>query len=357
MSEESVIKLSEKESLRKSFLLFFGTITLFLSFIFYQYARIEEEHLRENIFLEMKNYSLFFEDERFETAVIPSSKTEKPYELYEDSSSLYLLLPTPPDSTEQLKIYYPKSLYLPQLHQIQRDILWQFLFSILIALLIALLFSLYALGPLRRSLHMMEEFIKDMIHDLTTPLSAIRISLKMMDRQDKEVATIEHSAKAISMLHHNLDTYLKELQIHNERFSLRQAVQEQIDFFASTYDYLRWETAIEERTLYSDRYAFSRILYNLLSNACKYNTPQGEITIRTTGDTLLISNSSYGIKHPERIFERFYKEHERGLGIGLHIVEKLCAQLAIPKKITQQEKRVTIALDLSKISGTEVTSK
>jgi len=42
-------------------------IELFLLFIFYQYYKIEEEHIRTNIFLEMKNYSLSFDDERFDT--------------------------------------------------------------------------------------------------------------------------------------------------------------------------------------------------------------------------------------------------------------------------------------------------
>ena len=36
-----------------------------------------------------------------------------------------------------------------------------------------------------------------------------------------------------------------------------------------------------------------------------------------------------GIQNPKRVFERFYKEHERGMGIGLHIVKKLSSELGI----------------------------
>jgi len=95
MFEESAIKLSEKESLIKSFLLFFLVIEAFLTFIFYQYEKIEEEHLRENLFLEMKNYSFFFDDTRFDIDIVPHSKEKKPYELYMDKHSLYILVPMP----------------------------------------------------------------------------------------------------------------------------------------------------------------------------------------------------------------------------------------------------------------------
>lgn len=341
--------MSEKESLWKSFLLFFATIEFFLLFIFYQYSRIEEEHLREGIFLEMKNYSLFFEDKRFETAVIPSSTHYKPYELYEDTNALFMLLPTPTHSTEQLKIRYPKSLYLPQLQSLQSSILLQLLLLSLVALLISMLFALYTLSPMRRSLRLLETFIRDIIHDLNTPLTSILISLKMLDGKNKEIETISSSAKAISMLQHNLDNYLRGMQCQQERFDLKELIDEQLAFFVPQYDYLRWEAPVTPCLLYSDRYAFSRILYNLISNACKYNTAEGDILIQNTGSSLTISNSSYGIKEPSRIFDRFYKEHERGLGIGLHIVAKLCEQLQISKTLTVKEKQVSITLDLSRI--------
>ncbi len=64
MWEESDIRLYEKESLLKSFALFFITIELFLTFIFYNYYRLEEEHLREELFLEMKNYSFFLDSDK-----------------------------------------------------------------------------------------------------------------------------------------------------------------------------------------------------------------------------------------------------------------------------------------------------
>ena len=348
-SEESAIKLSEKESLLKSFILFFLVIELFLSFIFYHYYKIEEEHTKENLFLEMKNYSLFFNDTRFDIDIVDKDAEHKPYELYSDASSLYILIPFTANIKDRLKIFYPKTAYGALLEKMRYAMLRQFLFLSFIAVLISLLFSFYVLSPLRRSLELLEVFIKDIIHDLNTPLTSILINLKMMDASSEEVESIGNSAKTIAMLHHNLDSYLKEATFERERFDMEALVREQVAFFAPMYDYLRWEVEIGELLIKSDRNALARVIYNLLSNACKYNTEDGFVNIRLTDRTLTISNSSYGIRNPSRIFERFYKEGERGLGIGLHIVEKLCTELGIGKDITVEKNIVTISLSLDKI--------
>jgi len=79
------------------------------------------------------------------------------------------------------------------------------------------------------------------------------------------------------------------------------------------------------------------------------NTNNGFIKIKLSNKQLSISNSSYGIKNPSRIFERFYKENERGIGIGLHIVAQLCTELNIEKKLSIDNNIVNITLDFSKI--------
>jgi len=350
MFEESAIKLSEKESLIKSFLLFFLVIEAFLTFIFYQYEKIEEEHLRENLFLEMKNYSFFFDDTRFDIDIVPHTKEKSPYELYMDKNSLYILVPIPTTPNDMLKVYYPKAAFMKEVETLRTNILYQFLFLTLLSFIISVLFSFYALSPLRKSLTLLETFIKDIIHDLNTPISNILINLKMMDKDNEEVESITRSTKAISMLHNNLNAYLEKTKNSSERFKLKKALDEQIAFFAPMYDYLEWEIEVDDRILHTDRLSFSRILYNLLSNACKYNTPTGSIRIETIGNRLQISNESHGVKNPARVFERFYKESERGLGIGLHIVKVLSEALHIKTDLTVKGNRVVVTLDLSQVT-------
>ncbi len=325
-------------------------IEAFLGFIFYQYEKIEEEHLRENLFLEMKNYSFFFNGDRFDIDIVTNKKNRPPYELFMDDRSLYILVPMPDTPQDMLKVYYSKTAFTKQVAQLREGILYQFLLLTLLALIISLLFSFYALSPLRKSLSLLETFIKDIIHDLNTPISNILINLKMMDEKNEEVESITRSTKAISMLHNNLNAYLEKSRNKSERFTLREAVAEQVAFFAPMYHYLQWYIDVDERILLTDRNAFGRIIYNLLSNACKYNTSEGFIRIETTKDALIISNSSHGIKKPAKVFERFYKEGERGLGIGLHIVKVLSEQLKIKTELTVEDKVVQVTLHLSRVT-------
>ena len=322
-------------------------IELFLIFIFYNYYRLEEEHLSEQLFLEMKNYSFFFEDERFDMEIVPKVEDSQLYELYFDESSLYVLTPFLEDENNSLAILYPVDDYHLLLQNIKNRLFFQFLLLSVMAGVVSFLFSLYTLSPLRASLRLLEEFIKDIIHDLNTPITSILINLKMMERNE-EVESIEQSTNAIAMLHKNLDTYLKESKFDKERFVLKGLLQEQINFFRPLYSHLKWEVEIEESIIiHSNKNALSRIIYNLISNACKYNTTDGFIKIEARQNSLTISNSSYGIKNPSKIFERFYKESERGLGIGLHIVEKLCHELEIEKRLTVKDDTIFIRLTLN----------
>jgi two-component system OmpR family sensor kinase len=343
--EELAIKYSksEKESLLKGVLLFFVVIELFLLFIFYNYYKIEEEHLSEQLFLEMKNYSFFFDDDRFEMDIVEKAEENQLYELYFDDKNLYILVPFPQDEESSLEIFYPLTTYHAQLNEIKSTLLWQFILVSFVALLISILFSLYALSPLRQALSLLEEFIKDIIHDLNTPITSILINLNMMEKNE-EVESIAQSANTIAMLHKNLDVYLKDSVFEQEKFYIEKLLYEQITFFSSLYDYLDWQVDIQNQILYSNQNALSRIIYNLLSNASKYNTSNGFIKIRMHENRLEITNSSYGIKNPSKLFERFYKESDRGLGIGLHIVEKLCTELEIKKSLTVKNKIVTVTL-------------
>ncbi len=93
-------------------------------------------------------------------------------------------------------------------------------------------------------------------------------------------------------------------------------------------------------TVQSDPYLLEVILENLISNAVKYS-PQGkEVIVRaTTTPVVQISVSDQGIgidrNDHERIFQPFYRSdalhHKsiKGIGLGLSLVQKACAQLSI----------------------------
>jgi len=371
-SEESAIKYSEKESFLKSFLLFFTVILLFLGFIFYDNARKEIANIRNTLFLEMKNYSLNYEDVRFHTKEVEKKKKQLFYTLYEDDESLYILTPSTPitdkkemmmivsptgsimvpyskESTKVRKVWYPKTAYYQTITKMHQNLLWQFSLFGFGALILSLLAAWYTLNPLRSSLHLLEDFIKDIIHDLNTPLTSILLNLKMMETQNDEIDSIRTSVQTIEMLHQNLDAYLREQKQSDTTFNIEEIIDMYVTFFTPLYHYLIWDVHIDTLTLTTDKQAFERIIYNLLSNACKYNTSNGKIEIALEGTVLSIRNSSYGVKNPDRVFQRFYKESERGLGIGLHIVKKLCQTLGIDKKFRVEGTDVIVTLECESI--------
>jgi len=97
--------------LAKSFTLFFVVIELFLSFIFYNYYKLEKEHLSEQIFLEMKNYSFSFEDNNFDIEIVPKVEENQLYELYFDKEHLYIITPFLEEENSSLAILYPIQSY------------------------------------------------------------------------------------------------------------------------------------------------------------------------------------------------------------------------------------------------------
>jgi len=315
------------ESFFKSFLLFFLTIELFLAFIFYNYATIEKEHLRENLFYEMKNYSYSFEGDKFTLSIAPK-KDEKLYELLESQQSLYIAVDTKDDKADILHISYPKKNYLLELHKLYQTILLHFLLLSLVAILIAFLFSFYALYPLQYAHTILKEFMKDILHDLNTPLSTIKLNLAMIEKKDDEIIMIQQSINTLEMLHKNLNNYLKETPPQMDTISIKSLLYEQINFFQTLYSHLHWKIDIDDELITTDPNLLSRVLYNIIHNATKYNTQDGIITINYKRKQLHICNSSYGVKNINKVFQRFYKEDERGLGIGLHIVAKILHQLS-----------------------------
>ena len=320
----------------------------------------------------MQNYSLGLDDVRFSKNTIPKKESKKLYTLYEDTHTLYILtpivntekkemmvmvitpsgsimLPYSSDTTEVQKVSYPKVDYIQHIKHMQYRLFLQLLLFSLGAVIVSLLAAWYTLNPLRSSLHVLEDFIKDIIHDLNTPLTAILLNLKMMDKEDEEIQSIRTATQTIEMLHHNLDAYLREQKQHAEIFSIEEVIHRYVAFFTPMYDYLDWHVNITSLTLSTDKQAFERIVYNLLSNACKYNTSDGKIEISIEDTRLSIRNSSYGVNHPDRVFERFYKESERGLGIGLHIVDKLCKTLQIEKRFILERTDVIVVLECKSI--------
>lgn len=196
-------------------------------------------------------------------------------------------------------------------------------------------------------------------HDLRQPLhalsvySAVLVANPAADSLPEVARNIDRLVRNLGGLLHGLldlsrlsaDQYVPDRQ----RISLdRLAAEVCNEYEAQAHEkQLRLLRRLEHVRLLDDAVAIGRILRNLLDNAIKY-TDSGEVTVATylSGDAavLVVEDTGKGIPPDEqsRIFEEFYqldnpgRDHGRGVGLGLAIVQRLCELIGAEIALTSR---------------------
>ncbi len=339
------MKRYEKEALLKSFLLFFISLGIFLGLLFGQLYKEKIANLDQALFTKMRFCSFNLKCSDFKIDFVPKDK-KKPLSLYHDRGGVEAYFLIPNSDEYYMKLSYMKEKYLFKKHYIKVKMLLRFSLMLLVVALLSLLFSFYALYPMRRALLTIEEFIKDILHDFNTPFSSIVLNASLLKKDDKnreKAIRIDESAQCILNLQENLKSYLLEIQKEKEVFDLEKMVQNRKKSIQKFYPSIVWDIKIPSIMIETHKPAFERILVNLLTNAAKYNKKYGTIRVQLTKDFWLkIEDTGRGIKDTKMIFKRFYTESNRGTGIGLHIVRKLCDELKIDIKVTSKPHKGTL---------------
>jgi two-component system OmpR family sensor kinase len=325
-----VLKNREQESLIKSFFLFYLSMQLLVAVILYLYYHSELSNTKQKLFLQMQNYSLTLKGKAFDVDIQTKTEAIENFVLYEDDA-LYAYFPISGVEDTVLKISLSSTKYQTLVKTLKDQVWIMVLVSTLILMILAFIFSLYSLKPLRQSIMFLEEFLKDIIHDLNTPVTAILLNAKLLQKKFKpeRLERIELSAKTIGTLHKNLESFLDQLPETKNDVDVESLLQERTAYFQSIYHDLEFKLQTQKLILHTNEDALRRIIDNLLSNACKYNQSNGWIAVVLNEKEMVIEDSGIGIKNPSKVFDRFYKEGERGLGIGLNIVQKLCDTLGL----------------------------
>ena len=347
------MKTYEWEALLKSFLIFFLLLEVLLGLNFWYEFHEKKVEIQDKIRLEMKLCAYKIECKGMLTDFVERSKETEVNILHHENETFYGYFKVPTVDKYVMKIIYPKERYRQYIDGLKADILRKILFYSLFSILVSLLFAWYALTPLRKALHLNEEFVKDILHDLNTPISSLKINLKLFKKEVGEnvkIRRMETNIETILSLQENLQIFLKGIPSQVEEFELATVIAERIDYFKVIFPDIYYEAEAFSLTIRSNREAFIRILDNVISNASKYNIKQGKVKIYTKENTLYIEDTGKGIKEPSKIFERYYKEQERGIGIGLHVVKKLCDELGIAIYVESKEGRGTsIQLDIGSL--------
>ena len=241
--------------------------------------------------------------------------------------SKYVIVEIPDDNIWFIKIKY-------------KMIFWFFIaFSILlfIGYFIAKLF----LRPMRKSIEILDRFIKDTTHELNTPIAAILTNIQMIDKNNideklaKKINRIEIGAKTISNIYEDLTFISLNNQIisNNERLNISDILKQRVDFFKSIANSkkIEFQMEIEENIfIVCDAKKLSKLIDNILSNAIKYNKFQGSIKVSLKKGLLVIEDSGKGLSKTDlkSLFTR-YKRFDKsvgGFGIGLNIVSMIAKE-------------------------------
>lgn len=222
-------------------------------------------------------------------------ENEKLYKLHKENEMLSSYFTIPGSQKNALKISMSKTAYEKEVLQLQNSLFIQYLFILAAVAALSFIFALYTLAPLRNALKLTEEFVKDILH-------------------------------------------------------LQTLLQERINLFQTTYPSIHFHGSVGSIMLHTHKDSVTSVVDNLLSNAAKYNKQYGAVFISLDQNLLHFKDTGKWIKNPQKVFERFYKEQERGIGIGLHIAKKLCDELGIAISLQSTPNEGSIfKLDLGKL--------
>ena len=235
------------------------------------------------------------------------------------------------------------------LAQYNHQKIYMLLGGVIIALLIGLIVYIYRTIILRRELEEQAtnaklQFFTNISHELRTPLTLIAAPIEHivndgnLTKQQRNMLQIVE--KNVSILMRLVNEILDFRKIQNKKMELTLSEFELTHYlkeWVSTFESIATKRKIKVELitpapirLCADIYKVERICYNLLSNALKYTSEGGSITIKakSTDETveICIKDTGKGIAKEDikHIFDRFYQvknSNKDGTGIGLAIVK------------------------------------
>ena len=339
------LKHYEKEALLKNFFLFFFLMEALVVLLFWELYREAKSDFNDKLLQRMELCSYTLDCKAFGYDFVPL-EYKKTHKLIA-SNGYRAYFPIPDSQKFMLEISYPIDRYRAAFGKQTQRLKIAFVFATILLALMAFFFTLYALRPLRNALRLNDEFVKDILHDFNTPIAAMKLNIAIFQKEGGKSERIEKVKKSIDhlvMLQENLKSFLLRLPTQTEPVDVAALLRQRSRHIAMLYPDIDFVDKLGEKEyrLQTSRELLIRIFDNLLSNAAKYNKKNGKVIVGRDGSVLTIEDTGKGIKDTEKVLRRFQKEQERGIGLGLHIVSKLCDELNIRLEIASEPGKGTI---------------
>ncbi|HSR73923.1 MAG TPA: ArsS family sensor histidine kinase [Sulfurovum sp.] len=173
-------------------------------------------------------------------------------------------------------------------------------------------------------------FMRNLMHELKTPITKGRIVVEMMeDEATKKVLirAFERMNELISELAEIERVTTHSFEPTFEYLMLDEVVRKSLDLLMVGKEHVTVE--VNNIALASDVKLLSLAIKNLLDNGIKYSKDK-HVTLRSVKDGLEVSSKGEKLKHPLSYYiEPFSQEEKRssGFGLGLYIVHSILEKL------------------------------
>ena len=239
--------------------------------------------------------------------------------------------------------------------------IYYFAASVLLAIILALfIFSFLLLRnfskPFEKLNIQLDNFIKDSMHEINTPLSIINLNADLFANKygkNKYLDRMKSASKTLATIYNDMDYLVKQGKVVHklQEIDISDFIQNRVDYFQEVANLkeIELQTNIEENIIYTfSKTKLQRIVDNTISNAIKYSHNQNDVdvTLYVQNDiiTFIVQDYGVGIENVDKIFSRYYRENEAkgGFGIGLNIVKQIIDEEGIELSVTSTVNKGTI---------------
>jgi len=215
------------------------------------------------------------------------------------------------------------------------------LLTILGILIMLFIFSLLLLknfsAPFENMNTQLDNFIKDSMHEINTPLSIINLNTDLFANKhgnNKYLRRIKSASKTLATIYDDMDYLIKQgrIKFNKQDINFSEFIQNRVDYFQEIANLKNMTISTNIKNdinYYFSKTKLQRIVDNTISNAIKYSPDKTTIEIEfyKKDDAIIFKVKDYGvgISNINKIFSRYYREDEAkgGFGIGLNIVKDI----------------------------------
>ncbi len=187
-----------------------------------------------------------------------------------------------------------------------------------------------AIGHIHQLMSSKNLFMRNIMHELKTPITKGRIISETIDNETAKGFLIKAFERMNELISDLAD--IERITMHNFKPSKEDVFLQDITRRTESIlltDKSHYDIIVDDRPIYTDVKLLALALKNLMDNGIKYS-PDKHVTLRTVGNKLEVRSKGEPLKEDfEFYIEPFSQEEKRnhGFGLGLYIVHSIAEKL------------------------------